>query len=82
MDEAKLYKKVWWLPNSLLCSFGFQAQKKEKKKKDAGVEALTTALKALPPDQQMAMLLSKYAELAEDNRHLTVGNFSVIYAVY
>ncbi|KAK3863263.1 hypothetical protein Pcinc_030943 [Petrolisthes cinctipes] len=54
-----------------------QAQKKDKKKRDAGVEAITTALKALPPDQQVAMLLSKYVELAEDNRNLTASSKSI-----
>ncbi|XP_071526016.1 beta-taxilin-like [Panulirus ornatus] len=47
-------------------------QKKEKKRKDgdSGVEAITAALRALPADQQVSTLLSKYAELAEDNRRL------------
>ncbi|XP_042208835.1 gamma-taxilin-like isoform X2 [Homarus americanus] len=47
-------------------------QKKDKKRKDrdSGVEALTAALKALPPEQQMSTLLSKYAELADNNKRL------------
>lgn len=47
-------------------------QKKEKKRKDgdSGVEAITAALRALPADQQVSTLLSKYAELADDNRRL------------
>ncbi|XP_045613435.1 gamma-taxilin [Procambarus clarkii] len=47
-------------------------QKKDKKRKDrdSGVEAISAALKALPAEQQVSTLLAKYAELAEDNRHL------------
>lgn len=47
-------------------------QKKDKKRKDrdSGVEAITAALKALPLEQQVSTLLAKYAELAEDKRHL------------
>lgn len=51
-----------------------QTQKKEKKVKerDSGVKAITTALKALPPDQQVSTLLAKYAEMAEENKRLQV----------
>lgn len=47
-------------------------QKKEKKVKerDSGVKAITTALKALPPEEQVSTLLAKYAEMAEENKRL------------
>ncbi|KAG7153849.1 Alpha-taxilin-like, partial [Homarus americanus] len=53
-------------------------QKKDKKRKDrdSGVEALTAALKALPPEQQMSTLLSKYAELADNNKRLQDENLT------
>ena len=51
-----------------------QTQKKEKKVKerDSGVKAITTALKALPPEEQVSTLLAKYAEMAEENKRLQV----------
>ncbi|XP_050727406.1 alpha-taxilin-like isoform X2 [Eriocheir sinensis] len=49
-----------------------QTQKKDKKMKerDSGVKAITTALKALPAEEQMPTLLAKYAEMAEENKKL------------
>lgn len=40
---------------------------------NSGVEAITAALKAMPAEQQVSTLLSKYAELAEANRTLQVS---------
>lgn len=51
-----------------------QTQKKDKKLKerDSGVKAITTALKALPAEEQMSTLLAKYAEMSEENKRLQV----------
>lgn len=40
------------------------------KERDSGVKAITTALKALPPEEQVSTLLAKYAEMAEENKRL------------
>lgn len=42
------------------------------KERDSGVKAITTALKALPAEEQMPTLLAKYAEMAEENKRLQV----------
>lgn len=46
--------------------------KKDKKKKsrDPAIDAITIAMRALPPEEQLATVLSKYAELADNNRQL------------
>lgn len=76
MSTAVLY---WHLNNKL----NYPQQKKDKKRKDvnSGVEAITAALKAMPADQQVSTLLSKYAELAEDNRSLQVGEQAIMWCV-
>lgn len=54
-------------------------QKKDKKVKerDGGVKAITTALKALPPEEQVSTLLAKYAEMAEENKRLQTNTKAV-----
>ena len=42
------------------------------KERDGGVKAITTALKALPAEEQVSTLLAKYAEMAEENKRLQV----------
>ncbi|KAK8407597.1 hypothetical protein O3P69_002271 [Scylla paramamosain] len=54
-------------------------QKKDKKikERDGGVKAITTALKALPPEEQVSTLLAKYAEMAEENKRLQMSTKTV-----
>lgn len=49
------------------------------KERDSGVKAITTALKALPAEEQMATLLAKYAEMAEENKRLQVQLLALIF---
>ncbi|KAK7065944.1 hypothetical protein SK128_003130, partial [Halocaridina rubra] len=49
--------------------------KKDKKRrsKDSAIEAITVAMKSLPPEEQVATVLSKYGELADSNKQLNVA---------
>merc|ERR1711915_48951 len=44
--------------------------KNKKKSKEAAMDSLQTAMKALSPEEQIATVMSKYCELVENNRQL------------
>ncbi|XP_064098453.1 gamma-taxilin-like isoform X1 [Macrobrachium nipponense] len=46
------------------------AKKNKKKTKEAAMDSLQTAMKALSPEEQIATVMSKYCELVENNRQL------------